>query len=66
MQARAMVIREIRTPPINDPDEENLDKTILENEIHVFLNENRVGNFQPNYEDISSGIDTIEAACKSP
>jgi len=34
-----------RRSPINDPDEENLDKTILKNEIHVFLNENRGGEF---------------------
>ena len=34
-----------RMSPINDPDEENLDKTILRNENHVFSNENRGGEF---------------------
>jgi len=36
-----------RPPSINEPGQENLDRNILRNEIHVFLSETGVGNFQP-------------------
>jgi hypothetical protein len=36
-----------RTWSINNPNEENLDRNVLRNEIHVFLIKTGVGNFQP-------------------
>jgi hypothetical protein len=50
-----------RTSLINDPGEENLGRTILRNEVHVFSNENGGGEiFNRNYGEISSGVDRRE------
>src|SRR4029453_6279987 len=38
-----------RTSSINNPGEENLDRNVLRNEIHVFLSKTGVGNFQPEF-----------------
>ena len=48
-----------RMSSINDPGEENLDRTVLRNEIHVFLSKTGWGNLDRNSGEISSGIDTI-------
>ena len=47
-----------RPPSINEPGQENLDRNILRNEIHVFLSETGWGIFNRNSGEISSGIDT--------
>jgi hypothetical protein len=50
-----------RTWSINDSGEENLDRTMLRNEIHALLNKNEGwGIFNRNSGEISSGIDTSE------
>ena len=46
-----------RPPSINEPGQENLDRNILRNEIHVFLSETGWGIFNRNSGEISSGID---------
>ena len=48
-----------RPPSINEPGQENLDRNILRNEIHVFLSETGWGIFNRNSGEISSGIDII-------
>src|SRR5215471_7797759 len=50
-----------RPPSINEPGQENLDRNILRNEIHVFLSETGWGIFNRNSGEISSGIDICRA-----